>query len=88
LGIGSAATNGSSKLYTEEDGYLRGARIADKIQEFYNGSKTNGFQMARGELQSQGGVRSLHNKQPQQILLADQNEKRAASAYGSAQGGG
>lgn len=72
----------TQKLYTEEDGYLRGARIADKIQEFYHttgnqtsnnatgkttfpiqGASSNPTAAARGEIHSQGGVRSLHNKQ-------------------------
>ena len=32
--------------YNEEDGYLRGARIADKIQEFYQTSGANSSSLA------------------------------------------
>lgn len=41
----------------------------------------------RNEIQSQGGVRSMHNKPAGGIVVTDGDTKRAASAYGGTQGG-
>ena len=83
------SSNTGIQQYAEDDAFLqRGARIAEKIQEFYNSTgqpisgNSSTVSAAKPSLNNQGGRLMTGSK-----LITDhaqgQNRPRAASAYGT-----